>query len=220
MKRFTNKFIPSFFSLACLLLLAFRSFGQTETLPTQLPLEKAIEIGLKNYSSIKQNALQTEIAKRQVEVEKWNRIPELFANFDLRRNLIVPTTPVPAIAFNPNASPGEIMPLRFATDWSASSGVNLNYNFFDPTSNGKVKEALQKEKIQQKDEAMNRLRHRYQIEEDYAACLIAQKQLELAIQDTVQHAQIVAIANTKVKEGRMSQIEYHQLLSNPKSKTN
>lgn len=214
--------IPHFYIGLLLLLLYPRIlFSQENGAAITLSLEEAIKTGLQNNLSSQINGLQTSLSTKQIEVAKSQKIPELFGNFDLRRNLIVPTTPVPAIAFDPNAAPGKMMPMRFATDWSSSAGLNLNYDIFSPQSNGQVKEAQQKEKIQQLDAAANELNLRYQIESDYVACLIAQKQLELAITDTIQQKQIAAIAKMQYQEGKIDLTGYNRIVSNlQKSQSN
>src|SRR5699024_7147351 len=106
------------------------------------------KLALSKSSNLKIDSLQIAVAKKKLSNQKWQKIPEIYANYNLRYNLIIPTTPVPAIAFNPAAKKGEIMPLRFSTDWISSGGINLNYDLFNPNKNGKTKTAQQKVIIQ------------------------------------------------------------------------
>src|SRR5690606_7761934 len=56
----------------------------------------------------------------------------VYGDANLQRNLIIPTTPVPTIAFDLDAAEGVIIPLKFTTKWSAKVGLQAEWRIFDP----------------------------------------------------------------------------------------
>lgn len=180
-------------------------------LPQQLSLAKAIEIGLKNHPSIK--ATQADVRARQWQVEETRQqsLPVLYGSWDLRRNLIIPTTPVPAIAFDPNASPEAIRPLRFMTKWSSAVGINLQYDIFNPKNSLTLSEKTYEKNLSLQEAQIKKEELKFKIASDYAACLMAQKQLELAIEDTLSQQKILSITDSRYQNGKLTLPERNQI---------
>src|SRR5699024_6265565 len=131
-----------------------------------------------------------------------------------RRNLIIPTTPVPAKAFNPDAEKGEIMPLQFMTDWSSKAGINASFDLFNPKSRGQIKEAKQRAQIKSTTKKISVNQLKYQVGADYAAVIIAKKQFHLAIADTINKTKILAIVQDQHQAGRLTISELNKAISN------
>src|SRR3546814_9421469 len=72
-----------------------------------------------------QDVLHTQIRRAELNELRNNRIPVFYIDANLQRNLIISTTPVPAIEFDPDAQEGAIIPLKFATRWLPTAGVQL-----------------------------------------------------------------------------------------------
>jgi len=70
---------------------------------------------LEHSLSYQQDILQTQIRRAELSELRTSRIPVFYIDANVQRNLIIPTTPVPAIAFDPDAREGAIIPLKFAT---------------------------------------------------------------------------------------------------------
>ena len=68
------------------------------------------------YEKLIQAQSSLKAAQLDILAEKGKRLPLIYAEGNLQRNIITPITPVPAEAFDSNAAPGEILPLKFATD--------------------------------------------------------------------------------------------------------
>ncbi len=158
--------------------------------------------------SYRLQALQAKVAVANYEEEKLNRLPVFFIDGNIQRNLIIPTTPVPAIAFDPTAPAGAIVPLKFATKWSSKLGLQFEWNLFDPAR--KYKEASQNAQIEranlQLEEAKADWIDRATLA--YAAVVLATKQYAFSIEDSTTYAEILRRVEFRVQEGR----ERHELL--------
>lgn len=204
-----NKFFLIFFGV---IIFTFQAFSEEakERLPDKLSLENAIAIALRNNLNLAQKNIHLEIAKKEKEKAKWQKVPDIYANFDLKRNLIIPTTPVPAKAFNPSSDQNEIIPLRFMTNWNSNVGLNAKVDLFNPTNFGKVKEAQQEINLKNTDKEITEVQIAHQIKIDYITCIIAQEQLNLAVSDTLNKQQMLSNSETKYHLGKVKMIELNE----------
>src|SRR5690554_5522568 len=94
-----------------------------------------------SYEKLIQAKSTLAAAQMDIIAEKGKRLPLIYAEGNLQRNIITPITPVPANAFDQNAAPGEILPLKFATDWSSRAGLNFSMDLFNPQTAGAIRVA-------------------------------------------------------------------------------
>lgn len=190
--------------LGIIVLVAHGAIGQ------ELSLDQVLTLA-KNETTFQADK-QVEVEAIKLKIQQSKRIPQLFGEANLQRNLIVPTTPVPAIAFNPNAQPGEIMPLRFATDWSAKVGLQLSVDIFNPELEGNIRLAKltqQKAALQQQD--AYRL-DKNGIRDLYAQVILAQSQLEVAEKTAKDYTKTLQILKERKDAGRLDQIQWNNAL--------
>lgn len=187
--------------------------AQVSPLPQELSLEKAIEIAMQGNPGLQVKSLQVELARKRIEEAEWKKIPALYLDYNLRRNLILPTTPVPAIAFDPNATKGEIIPLQFSSKWTSNIGIVGHYDIFNPQRNGKEEVASRKAGIKQTEKMIETNKLKSQVRQDYAACIIARAQLELAITDTSNTAELARITRNLYAAGRIKITDLNLVLS-------
>lgn len=150
----------------------------------------------------RQNQLEVQIANQELAIERLNRFPIVYGDANLQRNLIIPTTPVPAIAFDPSAQQGAITPLKFATKWNTKAGLQAEWKFFDPNRKTTLKEKnilVEKSQIEQKRSAQN-------IKKDatlaYASIVLASLQHQAAVEDSVLYEQILRTTTIRYEAGR------------------
>ncbi|MET3114649.1 outer membrane protein [Pedobacter sp. CG_S7] len=184
---------------------------QQQPVKMHLSLEGAIELALTNNPKLLAKGLDIQITKEVTAQAKWKRIPQVYTDFNLQRNLIIPVTPVPANAFNPNAPEGEILPLRFATKWTANTGINAQIDLFNPQRKQAVKEAEIKEEISglQKEKEENDLY--FDVSIAYAMALVASVQVKLSEADTLTKARILKMSQQQFDLGRLTLIELNQV---------
>ncbi len=187
--------------------------GQQPVLPVTLSLEDARQMALKNNPDILTGNLNIAISQKQAEEARWKKIPQVYANYDVRSNLIIPTTPVPARAFDPAASDDALLPLKFASRWSSNIGLNARYDLFNPQTRGTVREADHQTFISTIEAAMSVSDLQYAINLDYAACIIARRQAEMAAIDTATMTRILSVTSDRYQAGRLTDTEMNNALA-------
>lgn len=155
-----------------------------------------------------QNQLKTQIVEQELLELKTNRIPIFYIDANLQRNLIIPTTPVPAIAFDPSAQEGAIIPLKFATKWSSKAGVQVEWNIFD--AKRKVEEQQKALEIQksQLDQQLSLQTWKNDATLAYASIVLATEQYKLTQEDTKLYEEIVSITKERYDAGREPSANY------------
>lgn len=198
--------------LNAIFLLLLPMFIQAQQSPTtlRLSLAEARKLAMQQNSRLRAGDLNTQIAKENIAQVKLKRIPQVYGDFNLQRNLIIPVTPVPANAFNPAAPEGELLPLRFSTKWTANTGLNAQVDLFNPQKRQELQEAkLQAEQsVTTQQQLENDLA--FEVSSAYAAALIAAEQLRLAVADTVAKFTMVTMTQQQLDAGRLLLAELNQ----------
>lgn len=162
------------------------------------------------YEKLQQANTNEKLAELNVKAEKLGRLPLIYGDANLQRNLITPSTPVPAIAFNPNAAPGEILPLKFATDWSAKAGIQFAMDVFSPQNKLSLKTAALDSKAAKLDYAQTLQDWKKQATSAYAKVIISSKQYLEALADSARYAAIVQVTQDRQRAGRSTTIELNR----------
>ncbi len=162
------------------------------------------------YEKLIQAKSSLELAQLEIIAEKGKRLPLIYAEGNLQRNIITPVTPVPANAFDPDAAPGEIRPLKFATDWSSKAGLNFSMNLFNPQTAGAIRIAELDRKSKELDIEKTVKDWRKNATEAYAKVVLSSKQYEQAIQDTMFYTEILGVTAARFKLGRTTELDYNK----------
>lgn len=162
----------------------------------ELTLARALEEA--NSHRVENATNEVLIQLIEQRIQKNQKLPLLFGEANLQRNLIVPTTPVPAIAFNPNALPGEVIPLQFATDWTAKAGLQLSIDLYNPEKKWNNKQVNNQLKTAQIREEITKQNFTNELIDIYAQTYLAQKQLEFAEQNIEMYNQTFEIGRAHV----------------------
>ncbi|MCK9342254.1 MAG: TolC family protein, partial [Synergistaceae bacterium] len=173
-------------------------------------MEETIAYALEHAPERIRQKLMVGEAELRLDEARLQNLPDIYASGDLRRNLIIPSTPVPAHLFDPDAQEGELMYLRFNTSWNASAGLNLSYDLFSPEKVNRVGEQKQQLKIQQYDERISEKELREQVAIAYAECVIAEEQLRSCVQDTTYYALLLSNAGDLYKKEQLSLVEKNE----------
>lgn len=154
--------------------------------------------------------MKVEEARLQLKEARLQHIPNVHASGDVRRNLIIPSTPVPAHLFNPDADEGETMYLKFNTEWNATAGLNLDYDLFSPDKVHATGERKQQLKIQEYDALISEQDTRANVALAYTECVIAMEQLRSLESDTTYHSYLLHRADTLFEREKVSMIERNE----------
>ena len=99
-----------------------------------LTLERALEMGLDHSKALADAKLGLRVADGQVR-EAWGSVmPEISANASYSRNLKVQQAFLPAVIFDPSASPDDLIPVRFGSDNTWQAGLSLEQPLFRYTA--------------------------------------------------------------------------------------
>jgi outer membrane protein len=95
-------------------------------------LEEAVNMALEQGRDVRDARLALEVAREQVS-EQWAALlPKIDLSASYGRNLKVAQGFLPAIIFDPNASPSDLVAVRFGSDNSWNSAINVEQKLFAP----------------------------------------------------------------------------------------
>ncbi|MDO5664663.1 MAG: TolC family protein [Bacteroidia bacterium] len=169
-----------------------------------LTLEDAIDYSLIHSPAVTVQRLKEQQAEYKLSQTKLDYLPNIYATSDLRRNIIIPSTPIPASMINPSAPEDELMYMRFNTPWSSGAGLNLAFDIFNPETIGRKSEQEKQVKISQLDSRIAENDLRANVSQAYIDCAIAQAQLDAITADTAYYAELFKEAKTLYKRENIS----------------
>jgi outer membrane protein len=158
-------------------------------------LEEAIQQALANSPTLKVQKMKNKATSIEVEESRLQYIPDIYLSGDMRRNLVIPATPVPAHVFDPSAAEGELMYLKFNTKYNSSAGINLRFDIFNPEKINQVAQKKQQQKLQEYDTEIAEEDLKEQVALAYAECVIADEQQKMLKRDTAYYALLLRNAN-------------------------
>jgi len=177
----------------------------SEVFSQDLSIQDALQ--LSRSAQVDQAQIQEQLQAVNLLSARRSRLPLIYADGNINRNLIIPVTPVPSIAFDPNALPGEVTALKFATNWTAKAGVTLSLDVFNPATQSSILESqLQVEKAQINKHLAEQDKEK-KIIDIYAQARLAQQQLDNAILQLDNYSSTFSILQARYEAGRLSQIE-------------
>ena len=179
--------------------------GQERTINLNaLTIEEAVDYSLMHSPAVNVQRLKEQQAEYKLSQTKLDYLPDIYATSDLRRNIIVPSTPIPASMINPSAPKDELMYMRFNTPWSSGAGLNLAFDIFNPETIGRKSEQEKQLKISQLDSRIAENDLRANVSQAYTDCAIAQAQLDAIAADTAYYAELFNEAKTLYKRENIS----------------
>ena len=178
-----------------IIILLFSTSTFAQEVEKMLTLDEAINYAIEHSPTLNVEKMKLAEANISVKESQLQYIPNIYLTTDVRRNLIIPATPVPANVFDPSAQEGELMYLKFNTRWNSSAGVNLNYDLFNPEKLNNVVEQKHLLKIQEYDAQISEKDLKERIALTYAECVIADEQQQLLKSDTTYFASLLNNAN-------------------------
>ncbi len=179
-----------------------------------ISFEKAIEYSMHNSSRIKIRHLRELQDKEKLNQINIDYLPNVYLTSDLRRNIVIPTTPIPASMINPSASQDELMYMRFNTPWNSTAGVNLFVDLFNPETFGKRDEQKQQLRISKIESKIEESNISAITSQTYIDCLIAKEQLQYMIADTVYYSKLLHNVNDLYNKGNVSLADQNNVYLN------
>lgn len=113
-----------------LILLLFIAVGNASG-QNAYTLQQALDYAVQNSPLVKNAKVDIEIYKQKVKEVTAIGLPQLNAEGSFNHFLNIPTTVIPATAFNPFANPNETVAVQFGTKYQTSAGATLSQLIFD-----------------------------------------------------------------------------------------
>ena len=124
-----------------------------------LTLEQAVTTALERNEDLRDARMGLEVAGEQVS-EAWSLLyPTVDASAGYTRNLSVAVNFLPAVIFDPEADPSELIPVRFGSDNVWTTSINIEQPLFKPGvfvgvgAAGRF-ESLEREKVRGRTQAV------------------------------------------------------------------
>ncbi|MFB6319459.1 TolC family protein [Saccharicrinis sp. FJH54] len=169
-----------------------------------ISLDQAIDTAFNRHASLKSSELEVRIKQEQLAAEETSKLPDISSTVSLRRNLIIPSTPVPLGLITGDATSGELTYLKFGTDWQSGIGLNLNYDIFNPARKQQLIMSGHSGKMAELNYRADKGALRTAVTKAYAEAVLAREQLNYASQDTVLYAKDLAVAQDLSGQGRLN----------------
>jgi len=96
-------------------------------------LKQAQEYALKNNYNLVNSARDIDVAKKRVWESTAIGLPQVSTEANFQNFIDIPTSLVPASAFNPNAPADEFAELQFGTDYNTTASLSASQLIFDGT---------------------------------------------------------------------------------------
>lgn len=159
-----------------------------------LTLDDAVQWSVSNSPTLIAQRLKLQQEEQELSRIRAGKIPDIYVSGDFRRNLIIPSTPIPAFIIDPAADPDQMLYMKFNTEWNSTAGINLSFDIFNPAAYRQTKEQKQQNKIRNYDLQMSENDLRTEVAKAYAACVISQDQVVSYINDTAFYSKSLAEA--------------------------
>ena len=92
--------------------------------------EDLFKYALENSPTIKNSNLDVDMAEQQIKQALTSGYPKINGSLSFQNFIDIPTTVVPAAAFNPMAPADELLGLQFGTDYNANYSLQLDQLIF------------------------------------------------------------------------------------------
>lgn len=196
-----------FLTLACSFVLLSVTGQESRVELDNLTLESALTYSLAHSPTVVKQRLKSQQAGYQLEQIKREYLPDIYASSELRRNIVIPSTPIPASMINPSSPDGELMYMRFNTPWSSGAGINVAFDIFNPETAGRKLMQEKELNISRLDSRISENELRASVAQAYVDCAIARAQLEALAADTVYYASLFREAADRYRREKISLAE-------------
>src|SRR5687768_3194436 len=111
-------------------LTAVVSPAQNNSQSYSFSLQQAIDFAMQNQVDVKNAMLDEQIAQDKVKEVFGLGLPQINGSIDVKDFLEIPTSVIPANAFNPMAPPDQLVAVQFGIQYSATAGINVSQLVF------------------------------------------------------------------------------------------
>jgi len=172
-----------------------------------LTLENTLDYVRRNSADLTIQNLKRRQDETELSRLQSSKIPDIYLSGDVRRNIIIPATPIPASMINPSADPSQMIYMKFNTDWNSGAGINFSYDIFNPLTFRQTAEQRQLNKVNSYDSQISEKDLVSEVSQAYAGCVISLAQLESLSTDTAFYYNSMAEADGLYKKEKITRTE-------------
>lgn len=159
-------------------LFSFTSYAQ-QTESRTFTLQEAIDFALENNINLKNSKESLVGAEARVKEIVGMGMPQLNASGTIIDNYIIPTSFIPAIIFDPNAKPGDLVGVKFGTQYVGNAAINLQQMIFNGSYIVGLKASKTYTELSRKDLIKTQTDVVEAIKKAYYAVLVSSERTEL-----------------------------------------
>lgn len=145
----------------------------------ELTISQVIQLSVVNNPQIKRAILSIDNADEQVKLAWSEVLPSVTSAATFTRNIEIPVNFVPATFFDPDADPGELVPLQFGTDNNWQGGFTVSQNIFRGEAIVGISSSSMFKSLQQENLRSTTQEIITQARKSFHAVLTAEEQLRL-----------------------------------------
>ncbi|NSW93620.1 MAG: TolC family protein [Bacteroidales bacterium] len=197
-----------------LLTISFTASAQKDAESSTLSFDNAIKEALRNNPELRIRELNYKMSVEQLKESKLQLVPQIYGRYDVRHNIIIPSTLVPVGKFNPSLPPDETVPIKFGTSWYSGAGLFASVSLFDPSIIGDIREKNASVALSELERKITEKDLEYQAGRAYIACLISSEQYDYAVEDTLNSYNQLMETKRRVDGGFLKITDLNQAVLN------
>lgn len=192
---------------ALMLLACLPAQAQQPSMPASLSLQQALQLSATQNLEQRQRQLTALQAADKLDEQRNKRLPQLSANAEVRRNLVIPTSLLPA-GIIPGST--DFTPIRFGNNWGNSAGVTLEQTIFDPAQRAQRQQETLSLQEQQLQVSVGNMDLALSVEKAYYQALAYGEALALAEGDVARSQQTLQVTQARIEAGSLLPSEGNQ----------
>lgn len=166
-----------------------------------LTFKNALNMAMKDNPQYAVKKLEAESAALKVRKQITDHLPDVYVTGGIQYNFQIPSTPIPMKFIDPGSDSDEIYPAKFATKHNANWGINFSYDLFNPEKINSVRSERKLAEISRLDKEIQRIILTNTVRLDYAANLIAKRQIEYCKSDSIHAQSALEYTRNRNREG-------------------
>ncbi len=188
-------------------------------------LYEAVEFALKNQKDVLNAQLNVDISREKVHETIGIGLPQISASFDVRDYEKIPTSFIPDfispavydILYDENLIPnkvdksGQVFPVQFGTQWSATAGISFTQLLFDPTYLVGVKASKTFRELSEKSLEQTRIDRAIAVTKAYYLVLYVRERKKVVDANDVRLSKLLNDTKALYDNGFVEKMDYDRI---------
>jgi outer membrane protein len=188
-------------------------------------LYEAIDFALNNQKDVLNSKLDVDISQKKVDETVGIGLPQITASFDIRDYEKIPTQFIPDfisptvynILYNENLIPnqvdksGQVFPVQFGTQWSATAGVSFSQLLFDPSFFVGVKASKTYRELSEKNLERTKIDRAILVTKAYYLTLLVRERKKVVDANEVRLTKLLDDTKALYENGFVEKMDYDRI---------